>query len=400
MGDWWAALAGAVIGAAIALGVWLLFARREQRLLATLVEEAAQARTAELGAIVEQLRGQFATLSREALTANAEDFLTLAKTRLDQATTTQAETLEGKKRLIDAQLEAIGKRLTELGQSMQTQESARRESHGAIRAQLEQTTQTAQQLQVTTEQLRQALANPQRRGQWGERIAEDVLRLAGFVEGVSYFKQVAGDGKRPDYTFPLPNDQVVNMDVKFPLANYMRVLDAEEEERREALTREFLRDVRNRVREVTTRDYIDPAAGTVDYVLIFIPNEQIYGFIHQHDPGLLDDALRSRVVLCSPLTLYAMLAVMRQAAQNVRLQQASFEILRLFGDFRKQWDKYGDVVEKLGRQLNAALGAYQDLTTTRTRQLERALDKIEALREARESESGEPRLPAGDDDDE
>jgi DNA recombination protein RmuC len=123
----------------------------------------------------------------------------------------------------------------------------------------------------------------------------------------------------------------------------------------------------------------------VDYVLVFIPVEQVYGFIHQHDPQLLDDALRQKVVLCSPLTLYAVLAVMRQVAENLRLQRASYEILELFAEFEKQWGKYGEVVDKLGRQLEGALKAYQEMTTTRTRQLERQLDRIQALREAREA---------------
>ena len=54
-----------------------------------------------------------------------------------------------------------------------------------------------------------ALANPQARGQWGERMAEDVLRLAGFVENVNYRKQtqIEGGTGRPDYTFHMPKGQ-------------------------------------------------------------------------------------------------------------------------------------------------------------------------------------------------
>ena len=367
--------------------------RREADLAQRLLDAAQERKAAELSGLLEQVRTQFAALSREALSANTDDFLKLAKSRLDQQATAGGEVLETKKKLIDAQLEAMGKRLGELAQTMQTQESQRRESHGVIRSQLEQAAKVTQQLQTTTDQLRQALANPQRRGQWGERIAEDVLRLAGFIEGVNYDKQSQlADGTRPDFTFPMPNAQHVNMDVKFPIDNYLRVLESEDEAARASFATAFIRDVRTRIREVTTRDYIDPAAGTVDYVLVFIPNEQIYAFVHEQEPGLLDEALRSKVVLCSPLTLYAVLAIMRQVAQNFRLQQASYEILDLLAAFRKQWDKYGDVVDRLGKRLEDALKAYSDLTTTRSRQLERQLDKIDALREARQLEA--PAEPA------
>ena len=142
--------------------------------------------------------------------------------------------------------------------------------------------------------------------------------------------------------------------------------------------------MRKQIKEVTGREYIDPAAGTVDYVLVFIPNEQVYGFIHEHDAKLLDDAMRSKVVLCSPLTLYAILAVVRQAMENFRFEQGSKKILEHLGEFQKQWGKFVETMEKMGRKLDEARNEFDELKTTRTRLLERQLDKIEDLRAARE----------------
>jgi DNA recombination protein RmuC len=226
-------------------------------------------------------------------------------------------------------------------------------------------------------------------------MAEDVLRLAGFVEGVNYHKQKQlTEGSRPDFTFLLPENQCVHMDVKFPLANYVRMLEAADDPTRAACAGQFLKDVRLRVKEVTTRDYINPAAGTVDYCLVFIPNEQIYGFIHEQDGSLLDEALRQKVVLCSPLTLYAILAVIRQAVENFRLEQASMQILSLLAEFKKQWTKYVAGMDKMGERLEAAGQEYRKLVSTRTRQLERQLDKIEDLRAAREQQAAPHELPA------
>ena len=56
--------------------------------------------------------------------------------------------------------------------------------------------QVTQALSTSTQSLREALANPKARGQWGERMAEDVLRLAGFIEHVNYEKQTAVEGTR------------------------------------------------------------------------------------------------------------------------------------------------------------------------------------------------------------
>ena len=374
-----------VVGAGIAGIVFWLWRRREGDVVARLAAEAQQAKAAEMSALVQELRTAFSALSREALSANTDDFLKLAKSRLDQQTALGDQTLEGKKKLIDARLEEMGTKLGTLNNLIQSVDKQRAESHGALLRNLETNAEATRRLQVTTGQLREALANPQRRGQWGERMAEDVLRLVGFIEGINYHKQqVLVDKGKPDFTFLLPSDRRVHMDVKFPLDNYLKVLDAADDAGRAEWTTQFLRDVRKRVKEVTGREYIDPAAGTVDYVLVFIPNEQVYGFIHEHDATLLDDAMRSKVVLCSPLTLYAILAVVRQAVENFRFEQGSKQILEHLGEFQKQGGKFVETMERMGTKLEEARAAYDDLKGTRTRALERQLDKIEELRAARE----------------
>jgi DNA recombination protein RmuC len=374
----------AVLGALIGAGGATVFLVRVHRRAADNVRQAAESLDRQQRDLLESVKTAFAALSRDALSANADDFLKLANARLEKQTAQGELSLDAKRKLIDARLEEMGGKLAALNTLMQNLDKQRAESFGSLKTQLEKATQVTNRLQDTTAQLREALASPQRRGQWGERMADDVLRLAGFVEGVNYEKQRAlSGGNRPDFTFTLPGRRLVHMDVKFPLDNYLKMLEAGDDQNRAALQSQFLRDVRSRVKEVSTRDYIDPASGTVDYMIVFIPNEQVYGFIHQHDRTLLDDAMRSKVVLCSPLTLYAVLSVMRQAVENFRLEQSAKHVLALLEDFRKQWSKYTEVMEKMGGKLDGAMDAYRELVGTRTRQLERQLDRIDDLRQTR-----------------
>ena len=85
-------------------------------------------------------------------------------------------------------------------------EHDRHKAFGELTNELQRQHEGLNALSEHTHQLREALASSRVRGQWGERMAEDVLRLAGFLEGVNYRKQatLAGAG-RPDYTFLLPN---------------------------------------------------------------------------------------------------------------------------------------------------------------------------------------------------
>jgi DNA recombination protein RmuC len=241
-------------------------------------------------------------------------------------------------------------------------------SHGELHQQLVSTNEQTASLTSTAAALREVLASPKARGQWGERMADDVLRAAGLVEGVSYVKQRATrHGTIPDVTFLLPSGQVLHMDVKFPLSNHDDPV-------------QFPRDVRARVRELMGRGYVDPAGGTLDYVLLFVPNESLYASIHERDPDLIDEALRRKVVLCSPLTLYAVLAVVRQAADTAALERTSGEVLAVLGTFTAEWDRFVEALDKVGRAVDSMERAYGELAGTRRRALERPLARVEELR--------------------
>jgi len=133
------------------------------------------------------------------------------------------------------------------------------------------------------------------------------------------------------------------------------------------------------IKQVTGRDYINPNENTVDYVIIFIPNEQVYGFINEADPSIMDEALRQKVILCSPFTLYAVLAVIRQAVENFNLERTASEILKLLSEFSRQWAAYKEKFRLMGERLDAAKKEYDNLVTTRSNMLERPLRKIDDL---------------------
>jgi DNA recombination protein RmuC len=120
-------------------------------------------------------------------------------------------------------------------------------------------------------------------------------------------------------------------------------------------------------------------------LLLFIPNEAVYSFVAEHDRDVFDAALRNKIVLCSPLTLYAVLAVIRQAVDNFRLERTSNEILCLLGEFSLQWEKYTAQLDKVQQRFDGVAKEYASLMSTRHRALQRPLDKIEALRQTDEA---------------
>jgi len=327
--------------------------------------------------LIESLKNKFGSMSLDALEKSNKQFLTLAEQRFKLQTQAHTSELAGKKTLIDSQLQNMNFELGKVTNLVKEFEEKRSEKLGALSNELDRLTKTSTLLQ-------QALADNRARGQWGERIAEDILRLSGFVEGINYIKQtsIEIDGKktRPDFTFNLPNSMTVNMDCKFPLDNYLQYLEVEAQTDKDTYRKKFLSDIRGRVKEIGKRNYITPEQNTVDCVLIFIPNEQIYRFIHEEDSSIIDEALKEQVIICSPITLYIVLAVIRQSVENFKLEQSSKEILKLLTEFKKQWEQYTKKMGIIGSTLDKAREAYDELVGTRTKALEKPINKIETLR--------------------
>lgn len=249
-----------------------------------------------------------------------------------------------------------------------------------------------------TDNLREILSNSQARGQWGERLAEDMLRAAGFMEGINYHKQTSIEGGgRPDYRFDMPPDRVLFMDVKFPLDKYVEYMNATSDAERDNAKRDFLRAVTGHVSTLAKRDYVDKATdNTIDYVLMFVPNEGISGFVHETSPGLIDQALAQKVILCSPLTLYAFLVVIRQAAESFHTEQTAADVMRLINLFNKQWEEYTKAVEGVTKTFEKLQGDMESISTggTRYKKLSVQVRAIEKMRK----QQGIPELTAADSD--
>jgi DNA recombination protein RmuC len=364
----------AAVTAVAALAI--AFIRAERR-------AAASERAADRAAALEAAQHAFA-LEREHTVQTAVDtVLAVAGEKFADHSSAASQQLDLRNRAIEKQFDTVSGELQQVRALVEQLQRDRADQQGRLEKGLQQAVQASTSLNQTTQSLKEALASSKTRGQWGERLADDVLRTAGFVEGVNYRKQTAiATGGIPDFTFLLPQGRALHMDVKFPLDNYLRVLDASNDAERATYTKAFLKDVRLRIKEIAARSYAEPD-DALDAVLLFIPNESIYGFIHEHDSQLVDVALAQQVVLCSPFTLFSVLAVIRQAVDAFLVERTSDQILECLAGFGAQWGKFSDAVDLLGKRFESTQKAYDDLAGVRRRQLQKHLDRVDALREER-----------------
>ncbi len=315
-----------------------------------------------------KLEQVFDDLSDKALLKNQKNFLELAEHKFSSLIGKSDKQLFQKKELIDNVLREMKIDLKNLS-----------DNTIALKSQIEESRKSLGDLSDTTFQLRQILSSSQSRGQWGERMVEDILNFIGLSEGLNYKKQIQFGSDRPDFTFYLPDKKILNMDVKFPLAHYEKYINSNLEIEKKEEKKAFLKDVRDRIKEVSKRSYINPDKGTVDYVLLFIPNESIYSFLNQEDSSLIDYSLKNKILLCSPINLYAILSLIRQSVASFAMEQRAGEMQELISVFKTQWIKFISKLNLMEKSINALNNHFDDLKGPRIRSLEKPMDKINSL---------------------
>lgn len=378
---YWLPALGGVLCFLAGVGLGMAVAGARDRRLRRAFDDGERQRQAETEALLDGVKLAFADIASDVSRRSGDELLRLAQSQLSGERRVQGQQLAAERGEFEARIGAVLAQLERMQVLVRDLERDRDAKFGALGARLETASERAQALADTTQRLAAALVNPRARGQWGERLAEDVLRLMGLVEHVGYRRQTTldGGGQRPDFTLLLPEGRLLHMDVKFPFENWARSLEAADAEARGRAEAAFVRDVRARIAEVAGREYVDPGAGTLDFALLFIPNERVFGAALELAPGLVDEAMSKRVVLVSPGTLFAVLAVLRDALTTFRVSRAGRELAERIAAFRAAWAEHQDASRRLGQRLEDVTRDYQSLTYTRRRRLDTELDRLGAL---------------------
>ena len=374
----------------LAIGAAVLFLALRNK---TVQQDSASTTSTDLASSVQ---GVVQSALNEALSAlneqsrrDREESIKLAADRVAEAS---SERLGKSAKDIDTSLRSVQESLS---QRMQQMDVEIKRLHDQNAEKFGNVDRAVNDLVKRTSDLNNVLSSSQARGQWGERMAEDMLRAAGFIEGANYKKQntIEGGG-RPDYTFMMPPDRVLYMDVKFPMDSYTAFVAAVDQTSRDSLKKDFITAVRARVTELQKRDYaVVTTEHSLDYVLLFVPNESITGFIHEADPNLIDWALAQKVVLCSPLNLYAFLVVIRQATESFHTEQAASHMMQLMNKFKVQWEKYVKSLDQVKKSFDKMQGELDVLTVgARYKKLAGEVKKIDDLRK----QQNVPELPASE----
>jgi len=234
--------------------------------------------------------------------------------------------------------------------------------------------------------LQDLLRAPKIRGGLGEYILEDLLKQI-FPREYYILQYEFKNKERVDAVIKF-GEGIVPVDAKFPLENFRRLLEADDEKEQIAIKKNFISDIKNHIKAISEK-YIVPDEGTFDFALMYIPAENVYYETIIKDErideesGIFQYAINKKVIPVSPNSFYAYLRVILLGLKGMAIEKSAKEILSNLSRLRSGFDKFAADFSKIGRHLDNAKNNYLE-SERRLIKLTDKLAHIESLDQSKD----------------
>ncbi|RYF99520.1 MAG: DNA recombination protein RmuC, partial [Chitinophagaceae bacterium] len=269
-------------------------------------------------------------------------------------------------------LKPLGENLESFKKKVEEVYSTEAKERFSLGKELDKLMQLNQKVSEEANNLANALkGNSKVQGDWGQMILENILEKSGLVKDREYFTQETlkdEDGKiwqnedgnrmQPDVIIAYPDNRKVIVDSKVSLTAYTRYVAAETNEEQKKFIGDHLRSIRKHIDDLSRKNYQD-FAPTLDFVMMFIPNEPAYLLALQNDSELWHYAYHKRILLISPTNLIAALKLLVDLWKREYQNKNALEIAKRGGLL---YDKLAGFVDKLsdvGTNLSKAQKSYE-----------------------------------------
>lgn len=330
--------------------------------------ETEQQRCADRDRDEQRLREAFEALSADVLRRNSEAFVTLAESRLKQATTEAKGDLSQRQQAIETMVGPLRETLGKVENQLRTVEKDREGAYRALLQQVGTMRESSDQLRQETRHLVTALRAPQVRGRWGELQLRRVVEAAGMVEHCDFEEQstsTTDEGVlRPDLVVRLAGGKNVVVDSKVAFAGYLEAMEARDEATRENRLRAHARHMRDHIDRLAAKAYwqrFDPAP---EFVVLFVPADPFLSAALEKEPALLEYAFDKNVVIATPSTLIALLRTVAYTWRQEALARGAQRVLALGRELHNRLATMGSHVDSVGKALNNAVVKYNQAVSS------------------------------------
>lgn len=240
--------------------------------------------------------------------------------------------------------------------------------------------------------LKKVFTNVKSRGYWGEvqlsNILDQFLTNEQFETNV---KTKPGSNDLVEFAIKLPgkNDNEfvwLPVDSKFPIEDYSRLVDAEEECNVE-LVNDCKKKLENSIK-IFAKDIHDKyieTPFTTDFAIMFLPTESLYCEVLKNT-GLIEFiSQKYRIVVSGPTTFVALLNSLQMGFKTLAIEKRTSEVWQLLGIVKSEFMKFGDILDKTNKKL-LEISSTMELASKKSRTIERKLKNIEALPVGNENE--------------
>ncbi len=319
------------------------------------------------------LDSAFNAAAADALRANTQSFLDLAKQQLSGQTSEAKLTLEAKELAIKKMLDPLNEALGKLDTQTREMEKAREGAYGKVETLVSEMKdaipKSLEGLQRETAQLITALRSPKTRGNWGELQLKRCVEYAGMVQYCSFSEQVTArdeDDKmlRPDMTIQLPNGREIVVDAKTPLDAF---LDASGSSDPAAQTLRFAahaQRVKSHLKELSGKAYWKQFEKAPDFVVCFLPSEALFSAALEADPSLIEFSAQNHVVMATPTTLIALLRAVEFGWQQSEITQNAKAIHEMGNKIYDKLVVAQGHLARLGNALGSSVDTYNKFIGT------------------------------------
>lgn len=307
--------------------------------------------------------------------------------------TSQRMIKERSEALTQANSEHIGNLLNPLKMEMENvrklmndTRSANEKSNSSLEGKLEEMMKQTTQISKDATNLADALKNRGKvHGDWGEQVLEDILTGSGLIKDKEFttqesFKGENGNELRPDVVINLSDGKRIVVDSKASITAYTDALGADNTVEQEQLIRSHYESVKKHVDELAAKQYPKYVDGSLQYVLMFIPNEGAYVMAMNYHNGLAQEAFRKGIVIVNPTNLMLVLNLVWQTWQNLRQEDNCKEILRVATNLHDKVVGIVDTCTTLGNQLSTAQRTFDTLNNQVCTGTGNLLGRVEGMR--------------------
>lgn len=354
---------------------------------------AAQGVIEELKAAKEQLRSQFSEVAAKALQDAQDQFLKRADARFAEA----GNSSEAK---IRALLQPVETSLKRYEDQVGRIEAERKTDFGNLAGVIEQMRLGQESVRSEASRLVNALRSaPKARGRWGEQQLRNVLETCGLAEHTDFEMEVSVDAEggrlRPDAIVRIPGGKSLVIDAKVSLNAYQDAHGALDDAERALHMNAHVASMKTHINALGNKAYQAQFEDTPDYVIMFVPGEQFLSAALDHDEKLWDYAFERRVLIATPTNLIAIARTVAAVWRQEKLAKEARQVADLGRELHGRIVTMGSHVERLGKNLGTAVGAYNSFVGSLESQVMTSAKRFETLNIETGGKSIEP-LPVVD----